>query len=90
MSRKVSELHIDEAWETRVESSYSKSCIRIMTQNREYTLMEIDAECQIPGCDGTKCGQSRTTIAKIRKVKMNVMKYKLNSTILGTPWKQYS
>ena len=52
--------------------------------------MEIDAECQIPGCDGTKCGQSRTTIAKIRKVKLDVMKYKLNSTILGTPWKQYS
>ena len=67
MSRKISELHIDEAWETRVESSYTKSCIRIMTNNREYTLMEIDAECQIPGCDGTKCGQSRTTIAKIRK-----------------------
>lgn len=68
MSRKVIEMCIDEAWETRVESSYTKSRIRVNIKNREYVLMEIDAECGIPGCDGTKCNQDKTTIAKIRKV----------------------
>ena len=68
MSRKIVELEIDSAWETRVESSYTKSHIRINMKNREFVLLEIDAECSLPGCDGIKCGSNRTNIAKIRKV----------------------
>ena len=69
MSRKVIEMCIDEAWETRVESSYTKSCIRVNMNNKEFILMEIDAECGIANCDGTKCNRDKTTIAKIRKVR---------------------
>lgn len=68
MSRKVIEMVIDEAWETRVESSYTKSHIRVNMNNKDFILMEIDAECGIANCDGTKCNQDKTTIAKIRKV----------------------
>ena len=67
MSRKVIEMEICEAWETRIESAYTKSCIRVNIKNKDFTLMEIDTECSLPGCDGIKCGQGRTTIAKIRK-----------------------
>ena len=37
-------------------------------KNREFILMEIDAECGLENCDGTKCNRDKTTIAKIRKV----------------------
>ena len=67
MSRKVVEFEIDSAWETRVESSFTKSQIRVNIKNREFVLLEIDAECTIPGCEGNKCGQGQTNIAKIRK-----------------------
>ena len=76
MSRKVIEMCIDEAWETRVESSYTKSCIRVNMNNKDFILMEIDAECGIANCDGTKCNRDKTTIAKIRKVSINVTKSK--------------
>lgn len=73
MSRKVIEMCIDEAWETRVESAYTKSRIRVNIKNREFVLMEIDAECSIPNCDGSKCNRDKTTIAKIRKVSNKIL-----------------
>ena len=75
---------INEAWETRVESSYTKSCIRVNIKNKEFTLLEIDAECSIPGCDGTKCNQGRTTIAKIRKFHRgnSILKRKIKEKLL--------
>ena len=76
MSRKVIEMCIDEAWETRVESSYTKSRIRVNIKNREFILMEIDAECGIANCDGSKCSRDKTTIAKIRKVSLNIVTIK--------------
>ena len=72
MSRKVIELEINEAWETRVESAYTKSHIRVNMNNRDFILMEIDAECGIANCDGSKCNQDKTTIAKIRKVSQQI------------------
>ena len=68
MSRKVIEYEIDSAWETRVESQYTKSQIRVNVKNKHFILLEIDAECGIPGCPGTKCNPNQTTIAKIRRV----------------------
>ena len=67
MSKKVVEFQIDSVQETRVESAYTKSCIRVMMNNKEFLLLEIDCECSIPGCNGDKCAQNKTTIAKIRK-----------------------
>ena len=67
MSKKVVEFQIDSVQETRVESVYTKSCIRVMMNNKEFVLLEIDCECSIPGCNGDKCSQNKTTIAKIRK-----------------------
>ena len=67
MSRKVIEYEIDSAWETAVESRYTKHHIRVNIKNKHFILMEIDAECGIPNCKGDKCNQKQTTIAKIRK-----------------------
>ena len=68
MSRKVIEYVIDSAWETRVESQYTKQHIRVNIKNDHFILMEMDVECGIPNCKGDKCNQNQTTIAKIRKV----------------------
>ena len=67
MSRKVVEFQIDSARESRLESVYTKSCIRVMMNNKEFVLVEIDCECSIEGCNGEKCAQNKTTIAKIRR-----------------------
>ena len=67
MSKKVIEFQIDSARESRLESVYTKSCIRIMLNNKEFILVEIDCECSIEGCTGDKCAQNKTTIAKIRR-----------------------
>ena len=69
MSRKVIEYEIDSAWETRVESQYTKQHIRVNIKNKHFVLLEMDAECGIPNCNGDKCNQNLTTIAKIRKVR---------------------
>ena len=69
MSRKVIEYEIDSAWETRVESQYTKQHIRVNIKNKHFILLEMDAECGIPNCKGDKCNQNQTTIAKIRKVR---------------------
>ena len=67
MSKKVIEFQIDSARESRLESVYTKSCIRVMLNNKEFILVEIDCECSIEGCTGDKCAQNKTTIAKIRR-----------------------
>ena len=67
MSKKVIEFQIDSARESRLESVYTKSCIRVMLNNKEFVLVEIDCECSIEGCKGDKCAQNKTTIAKIRR-----------------------
>ena len=69
MSRKVIEYEIDSAWETRVESQYTRQHIRVNIKNKHFMLLEMDAECGIPNCKGDRCNQNLTTIAKIRKVR---------------------
>ena len=84
MSRKVIEYTIDSAWETPVESQYTKSQIRVNVKNKHFILLEIDSECGIPGCKGTKCNPNQTTIAKLRRFHRgnNILKRRMKEKLL--------
>ena len=85
MSRKVIEYEIDSAWETRVESQYTRQHIRVNVKNKHFVLLEMDAECGIPNCKGDKCNQNQTTIAKIRKVRGKIL-YNTFNTKYSNIW----